>query len=83
MDKILIRLLVPAVGDDFDLFVPAGLEIGVLTSLLAEGVNELCGGRYNLSGEEMLNQKDPDRLLNPLNTLADYSVEDGAILVLI
>ena len=83
MDKILIRLSVPALGKEFDLFVPVNLEIRLLIGILAEGVSVLSSGRYNLSGEEMLNQRLPDRLLDPGKTLAEYSVEDGADLVLL
>lgn len=83
MDKILICLSVPALGDEFDLFVPANLKIRFLTGILAEGVSELSHGRYNVSGEEMLNQRMPDRLLDPEKTLAVYGVEDGADLVLL
>ena len=83
MDKILIRLSVPALGKEFDLFVPVNLEIRLLIGILAEGVSVLSSGRYNLSGEEMLNQRLPDRLLDPGKTLAEYGVEDGADLVLL
>ncbi len=83
MDKILIRLSVPALGEEFDLFVPVKLKIGFLTRILAEGVSELSSGRYNLSGEEMLNQRTPARLLDPRKTLAEYGVEEGADLVLL
>lgn len=83
MSKILVRLSVPALGDEFDLFVPPNLKIRLLTGILAKGVSELSRGRYNLSGEEMLNQRMPNRLLDPGKTLAEYGVEDGADLVLL
>lgn len=83
MDKILIRLSVPVLGNEFDLFVPVNLKIRLLTGILAEGVSELSNGRYILSGEEMLNQRTPNRLLDPEKTLAEYMVEDGADLVLL
>lgn len=82
MDKILIKLQVPAVQGRFDLFVPRALEISTLTKIIAEGVEDLCNGRYVSSHEEMLNQKDPDRLFDPQKTLLDYGVTDGSVLVL-
>ncbi len=83
MDKILVRLEVPAAHEAFDLFVPVGLDIRTLTRSMADGAGELCSGRYTPSHEEMLNQKNPDRLLDPERTLSEYGILDGAVLVLI
>ena len=83
MDKKLVGLYVPAVQERFDLLVPAGLEIGVLTRLLAGGVNDLCKGRFAPSGRETLSLRRPCALLRPDRTLSDYGVEDGAQLVLV
>lgn len=83
MEKILVGLYVPAAQEHFDLFVPADFEIAALSKMLAEGAADLCSGRYNFSGHEMLVLKDPDLLLNPAKTLADYHVKDGAQLVLL
>lgn len=82
MEKKLISLYVPAAQEKFDVFVPIDVEIATLTELMADGVDELCGGRYNRSREEMLTQKNPDMLLRPEKTLADYGIEDGEELVL-
>ncbi len=83
MDKVLICLLVPPAKRSFDLFVPMDLDIGTLTRVIADGVEELCRGYYVSSHEEMLSRKDPDLLLNPFRTLASYGVRDGAVLVLL
>lgn len=82
MRKTLIGLYVPAVQEHFDLLVPPDLEIGSLTGLLMNGVTELCGGRYTPSEKGMLTLRDPEMLLHPERTLADYGIEDGAQLAL-
>lgn len=82
MDKILIGLQVPAVGEWFDIFVPVELDISTVTKLLADGVAELCGGRYICSGQEMLVRKEPATLLDPNRALAEYGIRDGEQLVL-
>lgn len=83
MEKILIGLYVPAAQERFDIFVPEDLGISVLSKMLAEGVVDLCNGRYNYSGHEMLMLKNPDLLLNPAKTMADYGIKDGSQLVLL
>lgn len=82
MRKTLVGLYVPAVQQRFDLLVPPDLEIGALTGLLAKGVAELCAGRYTPTEKAMLTLRVPELLLHPDRTLADYSIEDGAQLVL-
>lgn len=83
MQKKLIGLYVPAVGERFDLLAPADLNIAELTTLLTQGVEEMCSGRYAPSHRELLALQHPDMLLHPSKTLADYNVDDGAKLVLI
>lgn len=82
MRKTLIGLYVPAVQEHFDLLVPPDLEIEALTGLLMTGVAELCEGRYTPAGKGMLTLKNPEMLLHPERTLANYGIEDGAQLVL-
>ena len=83
MEKLLICLYVPAIGERFDLFVPRDCDIGTLTKILADGVVQLSDGRFDASGKEMLAMKDPDLLLHPARCLEDYAVRDGAQLVLL
>lgn len=83
MTKKLIGLYVPAAQERFDILVPTDVEIAALTKLLAKGAVELCEGRFVPSDQEMLSLRQPDLLLHPEKTLADYGVEDGAQLVLI
>ena len=82
MEKILVGLFIPAVKWHMDLFVPQSTRIGSLTQILAKGVCELTDGRYSVSGKELLSLRDPDVLLNPTLTLADYGIQDGAQLIL-
>lgn len=83
MEKKLIGLYVPAVQERFDLLVPMNLDIAALTDLLADGVAELCKGRFIPSHQELLSLRQPDALLHPRKTLSDYNVEHGAQFVLI
>lgn len=83
MDKILVSLFVPSVQENFDLFVPSDLEIGTLSSVLANAVHDLSNGRYCVSEKERLIITFPDAVLNPEKTLSEYGVNDGAKLMLI
>ena len=83
MDDILINLEVPSITERFDLFVPPDLKISTLTEVIANSIQELANGTYMVSGQEMLMLKDPEKLLNPAKSLADYDIRDGAGLIIL
>lgn len=82
MDKILIRLQVPAISRFFDVFVPLDLRIDDLTEILINGVVEMSNNAYIPSNEEKLNLKG-NILLNPQLTLESYGIKDGEKIILI
>lgn len=83
MNKILIKLYVPAVNQTFDVFVPVDLAVRELIKVLVNGVNYMRDGTYISSQKETLSFRKNEGLLNPSLTLADYGVQNGAELVLI
>ena len=83
MNKVLIELYVPAIGEHFDMFVPLDVEIGKLNQIIAQGVAEITDGRYTASELEQLCLKEPCGLLNPSLCLRDYGATDGTQLYLI
>ncbi len=82
MKKTLVGLSVPAIQEQFDLFVPVNMDITELVKLLVEGVGELYSGHYIPSEMNLLTMKEPDLLLQPGKTLEDYGAADGTQLVL-
>lgn len=83
MEKVLVNIQVPAIGDSFDAFVPLDIPVAELAPIIASGVSDLSGGKYCVSSYEMLCLRGTAALLNPEYTLQDYSVQDGAHLYLI
>ena len=83
MEDLLVNVEVPSIQENYDIFVPSGLQIALLTDVLANGVLELTNGRYQKSGMEMLMRLDPDVLLDPGKTIEDYHIENGARLMLL
>lgn len=83
MNKVLIKLYVPAIYEYFDIFAPIDVPIGELNGIIASGVEELTSRRYIVSGCEQLCLKEPTGLLNPLLSLQDYDAKNGMKLYLI
>lgn len=83
MGQVLINLQVPAVNVNYDLFAPDEAAIKDIVPLLAKGVSDMSNGNYCISGMEQLASREPDRLLNPRKSLADYGISDGSVLMLL
>ena len=83
MNKVLIKICVPAIRDGFDMFVPVDVPIQDICRVMVNGVVELTNGGYLASGSEHLCLPEPSGLLNPDLTFQDYGIQDGMKLYLI
>ena len=83
MNKILIELYISAIGDHVDVFVPTDIPIRDLTNVIIDGIVEITNGRYVPSNGEQLCMMEPLGMLNPMLTLSDYGIIDGAQLYLV
>ena len=82
MRKILIGLYVPALQQNFDLFVPPDLEIRKLMEIVGQGLAEFSSGWYNGTQIHQLCLREPEKLLSSDKTLAAYGLKDGCRLIL-
>lgn len=46
MNKVLVKLYVPAIEKEYDMWLPINKKVYKITNLLIKSVNELCGGYY-------------------------------------
>ena len=49
MNKILIKLYVPTMGEQYDLWIPTGRKVYNVIILLAKAISEITQGEYNPS----------------------------------
>lgn len=77
MDKILINLFVPCIGEHFDVFIPSVLTVKEISSILGKMLEEISNQRYVSSGGELLCSLDQNILFDQSGTLGDYNVRNG------
>ena len=77
MNKVLVKICVPATGESYDMFVPVDVPIKDVSRVMASGVSELTNGRYLSSGLEQICLREPTGIFNPSLTLMDYGVQNG------
>ena len=80
--KILVNITVPAISEQYDIFVPTNVRIKIIASLVANTVEELSDHRYVASGSECLCSLEKNILLRHGATLNDYGIQTGDHLIM-
>lgn len=83
MEKVLINLYVPSIGESFDVYIPVFLTVKEIILLLAKAIENLSDGRYLSSGQEILCLKNRNMILTETHLLEDYAVRTGEKFVFI
>ncbi|MBR4234904.1 MAG: EsaB/YukD family protein [Clostridia bacterium] len=81
-NKILIRLEVPAVKQEFEMRIPDHLPVKRLVPLMVKAVSDLSEGAYVSSGHELLCCKRLNAMLDTDAALAEYGLISGEHLLL-
>ena len=82
MEKVLINLFVPSVGEKYDVYIPVFLTVAEISNLLAQMLGEIQNQRYVSSGREVLCSLDQKVILEREKTLRDYHVQNGEHLLI-
>lgn len=82
MAHVIIRLYVPAINASYDLKIPLSLPILELVKLLGQAVENLSNGTYQSSGCEILSLKNKEQILYYDQTIQDYGIQNGDILLM-
>lgn len=82
MDKLLVTIEVPSVGQIFDLTVPDTLSAEMLIELLNQLLGELENGIYVPSGCEVLCCRETGTLLCSSRTMQENNIRMGDHLIL-
>ena len=57
MNKIIVKLYVPKIDKEYDVFIPTNKRISMVITLLVKAINELSNGSFNPSEMPMLYNK--------------------------
>lgn len=82
MDKVLISLFVPSVGEKYDVYIPLFLTVAEVSEMLTQMLEEIQSQRYVSSGKEVLCSLDQKVILEREKTLRDYHVQNGEHLLI-
>lgn len=81
-DKILVELVVPDIGETYDLYIPVQRKVGNVISLLCKAISELTNGVYLISNKVALYNANTGEAYAMDVTIYDTDIRNGARLIL-
>lgn len=83
MNKVLVKLYVPVIEQEYDIWLPINKKIHKIVGWLEKSVNELSGGYYTPSHTPMLYDKNSARPYNMNLNVKENNIKNGAEIILI
>ena len=83
MNKYLVDVYLPASGEHYDTYIPAGKLIGEATSLLVSIVESLSDGNYKATSDTVLINAVNGEIFNRNITVYDAGIRNASKLILI
>ncbi len=82
-DRVLVKLYVPKMDLQYDIFLPLNRTINDIIVLLSRAINEFVGGEYDPEKTPMLFDKSTAKLFDVNSTVIETTIRNGTELVLI
>lgn len=83
MNKIIVKLYVPKIDKEYDVFIPTNKRISMVITLLVKAINELSNGSFNPSEMPMLYNKLNAKPYDINITIKESDIRNGSELILI
>ena len=83
MNKVLVRLYVPSLEKEYDVWIPINKKIHKIISLLVKSIYELSGGYYNPLKLPMLYEKNTSNMYDINLNVKECNIRNGTELILI
>lgn len=83
MNKVLVKLYVPILELQFDVWLPISRNVSKVIILLVKAINEFSGGIYNPKTMPSLYDKTTAKAYNINSSVKDNNIKNGTEIVLI
>ena len=83
MNKVLVRVYIPAIEKQYEIWIPSHRRIYNLIYLLVKSVNELNDGCYSVEQMPMLYDKSNGRPYDINLSIKESTIRNGTELILI
>lgn len=83
MNKVLVKLYIPMLEEEYDIWIPLNKKISNVIILLIKAVNEFSGGFYNPTQMPSLFDKLTGNTFNINQTIKEAKIKNGAEIIMI
>lgn len=83
MNKLLVEVYLPAAQKDYDILIPANMDLGQITKLVGSAISQLSGSLYSSDSTSILCDRESGEILNINMTAWDLGLRNGSRLMLI
>lgn len=77
MDKVLVTLVVPSLGEKYDVYLPLFLTVKEIVPLLTESLVEATENRYTTSGSEFLCSSERQIVFDQMRTIKECGIQNS------
>lgn len=82
-NKVLVKLIVPEIDSDFDIFIPVNELIWKIKKMLLKSVNDLSKNNLDLGAEYVLLNKTNSKIYKNNDAVIDTDIRNGTELLII
>ena len=83
MNKILVKVYVPMIEEQYDILIPLNKRIYNIIELLIKSIDELSGGYYTPSKMPLLYDKLTAKIFDVNITVKESTIRNGTEIILI
>lgn len=83
MDKILVEVYVPALGDSWDMFIPQEIKMVQILDMMKKAVDDLSEGRFQVDENTTVCYRKDGAILNINLSVKELELENASKLMLI
>ena len=83
MNKVLVKLYVPTVEKEYDIWIPLNRRIYTVIKLIVKAINELTNGEYSPAKFPMLYDRKTAKLYDINLTVGETTIRNGTEIILI
>lgn len=83
MNKVLIKLYVPLIEQQYDVLIPINKKVFQVIKLLVKSVNDLTGGYYRVNELPMLYDKITAEMYDINSTIKENDIKNGSEIIML
>lgn len=83
MNKVLVKLYVPTIEKEYDVWIPLNRRIYTTIKLIVKAINEFTNGEYSPSKLPVLYDRKTAKLFDINLTIGESTIRNGSEIILI